>query len=71
MAEGTVDVKDLFTGVVDVQDPFAGLAEYTRSRANVRMNARSRFPWRPRLIAAAISIARTTKSLKIAARTTG
>lgn len=29
MAEGTVDVKDLFTGVVDVKDPFAGFAEYT------------------------------------------
>ena len=29
MAEGTVDVGDLFTGVVDVNDPLAGSAEYT------------------------------------------
>jgi hypothetical protein len=48
----------------------AGLVQREGQDA-VPLNGRSRFPLRPRLIAAASSTARTTRSLKIAARITG
>jgi hypothetical protein len=52
----------VFAGAVQVLPEVTGQAW---------MSGRSGCPWNPRLIKAAMSIARTTKPLTIAARTTG